>query len=244
MLIALQILFINVLECCIMKDTSKKPEYMVYDSKYVIFGTIVRKITPDPRTPAIPTSYGVEMDIICIYKGDLEDEKLRDKESIIIAGAGVVKEGCYGMDVEVDEEVVAFLNAEGNHLVPSYGVSDYLDPFELVLVCGMNPVAPRGQQVDPDMCPKSATSDCVKYEPPTTASNGTTTKMPVKVLPLTTKAPRNFEPEPEPETTPKEPKSPEKDVHTKTDPQNSATSLSCSVLCSVLFFTLSALLIS
>lgn len=74
-----------------MKDPKNKidSDFMVYDSKYIIYGEILRKIKPDPRTPAIETSYGVELKIKCIYKGDVNDVRLKDKDTIIIAGAGL-----------------------------------------------------------------------------------------------------------------------------------------------------------
>lgn len=51
--------------------------------------------------------------------------------------------------MEVDENVdyVVFLSEDGDHLVPSYGTPELeSDPYELVVVCGLNPVGPRGKR--------------------------------------------------------------------------------------------------
>lgn len=102
-LFIIQLILVEVSESCITKDPSItiKPEEMVARSKYVLYGEVVKKITPDPRTPNIATSYGVEFNIKCIYKGNNSDAMLRNKEKVIIAGAGKKLKLCIIINVFV-----------------------------------------------------------------------------------------------------------------------------------------------
>ncbi|XP_052082097.1 uncharacterized protein LOC127719823 [Mytilus californianus] len=204
----IQLILLEVSESCITKNDSINinPEEMVARSKYVLYGEVVKKITPDPRTPNIGTSYGVEFMIKCIYKGNPNtDEKLKNKETVIIAGAGIVRPNCYSFEVKPKEDVtnyVVFLQDDGNHLVPSYGAPDniaYQDLYELILVCDLDPVGPSGGALKDD-CPRSEPPDCVRYKFPTTPKPVTVEVEKPQLL--TTPAP---EPEPKPKPEPKEP---------------------------------------
>jgi hypothetical protein len=84
----IELVLVIVTQCCVKITTVKpSPEEMVARSDYVLRGIVTEKIRPDPRTPAIQTSYGVTFQVKCIYKGDSTSEQLKN-EIITIAGAG------------------------------------------------------------------------------------------------------------------------------------------------------------
>ncbi|XP_063446174.1 uncharacterized protein LOC134725867 [Mytilus trossulus] len=249
-LFIIQLILVEVSESCITKDPSItiKPEEMVARSKYVLYGEVVKKITPDPRTPNIATSYGVEFNIKCIYKGSNSDAMLRNKEKVIIAGAGIVRPNCYSFEVKPAEEgvtdYVVFLQEDGNHLVPSYGAPEgvsYQDIYELTLVCGMNPIGPSGGAPKED-CPSSLPSDCIKYEFPTSPKPVTVEVGKPQLL--TTPAPKP-EPKPKPEPEPKEPvKGDTKSQETNDGGRNGTATIPKLTVFSIFLGLLSALCVS
>lgn len=170
----IELVLVILTQCCVKNTTvTHSPEEMVARSDYVLRGIVKEKIRPDPRTPAIQTSYGVKFQVKCIYKGDSTSEPLKN-EIITIAGAGVVDPSCYTMEVKDNEEYTVFLNKEGSHIVPSYGAPEGIetqDLYELVVICDMIPYRPGGGKIVDDCPSADPPPGCIKYvfptEPPT-----------------------------------------------------------------------------
>lgn len=234
----IELVLVILTQCCVKITTVEPyPEEMVARSDYVLHGIVKEKIKPDPRTPAIQTSYGVRFQVKCIYKGDSRSEQLKN-EIITIAGAGVVDPSCYTMKVEENKEYTVLLNNEGSHIVPSYGAPEKIqDVYELVVVCDMVPYRPGGEKIVDDDCPIAGSPpDCVEYIFPTESPKLNTTMSP------TTPGPTS---EPEPVVTYKvATQGGDKDNIKTNDNGGAATSFSLTSIFSIFICLLSSLLMS